>query len=65
MYMAYTIQYGTNDQLSTIYSPSNIINNLFTVNGSAIVDTSFELVLNYSLDPSVYVTYTITAIQIE
>jgi len=71
--MSYLITYGNTDayttnysnSLSSLYSTTNIIDNTFTLNGSCIVDTSFNLQLNYSAIPSTYVIYTITAIRIE
>ncbi len=63
--MSYTFSYGI-DNLSSITSPSEIINTPFTTSGTAIIDTSFNLELNYSVIPNnMQVTYTITAIRIE
>lgn len=64
--MSSLITYGINT-LSGINSPSDITNNYFIVNGSTIVDTSFNLELNYSIIPTnpVLMYYTITAIRLE
>jgi hypothetical protein len=63
--MSYSISYGI-DNLSSITSPSNIINNTYIVSGTNIIDTSFNLELNYNVIPSnMMVTYSITVIRIE
>jgi hypothetical protein len=63
--MSYSISYGI-DNLSSITSPSNIINNTYIVSGTNIIDTSFNLELNYNVIPSnIMVTYSITVIRIE
>lgn len=63
--MSYVISYGTSNNLSSLYSITDITSNTFTLNGTSIVDTSFNLQLNYSSIPNVFVTYTITAIRLE
>jgi hypothetical protein len=74
MYMSYVISYGSQDtfgdnynntSLSSIYSTYNITQNSFTLTGTRLVDTSFNLHLNYSSIQSVNITYTITAIRLE
>ncbi len=63
--MSTTISYGI-DTLNIVNSPSNISNQMFIVNGINIVDTSFNLQLNYTTIPSsTKIEYTITAIRIE
>ncbi len=62
--MSYSVSYGI-DKLSSITSSSNIINIPFIASGTSIIDTSFNLELNYSAIPNILVTYTITAIRLE
>lgn len=63
--MSYSISYGI-DTLTSIESSNNIIYGTLNVNGISIVDTSFNLELNYSDIPvNITVSYSITAIRIE
>lgn len=63
--MSYSISYGI-DNLSSITTPTDITNSTFIVAGTSIVDTSFNLELNYNVIPTnMIVNYIITAIRIE
>jgi hypothetical protein len=63
--MSYSISYGI-DTLTSLTSPSNIINNTFITSGTSIVDTSFNLELNYSTIPdAIIATYIITVVRIQ
>lgn len=63
--MSYSISYGI-DTLTNIQSTNDIINVPFTVTGTSIVDTSFNLELNYTTIPNnSVVSYSITAIRIQ
>jgi|APCry1669189534_1035231.scaffolds.fasta_scaffold55737_2 hypothetical protein len=69
----FTISYGINT-LSSMTSTSDyiLVNNNYVITGTSIVDTSFNLQLNYSNLPSgttplynLIANYSITAIRIE
>lgn len=64
--MTYTVSYGINT-LSIFNSQSNyIITSTFIASGTSIVDTSFNLQVNYSnLPTNLSANYTITAIRIQ
>lgn len=62
--MSYSISYGI-DTLSSLTSSTDITNTPFTVSGTSIIDTSFNLELNYSDIPNKVAIYTITAIRLE
>ncbi len=64
--MAYTIIYGI-DNLTTYSSSSNyILVTTFVASGTSIIDTSFNLVVNYNNIPTnLSANYTITAIRIQ
>jgi hypothetical protein len=63
--MSYSISYG-NDILTSMTTSYDMTNQSFTVEGTSIVDSSFNLELNYSTIPSnTIASYTITVIRLE